>query len=119
MNELHNATPLAPLAGATDPAIREAAKVQEAAVKFEGLFINEMLKQMRRGAREIAGEDGMFKSQTHGGLLDLADTMVADTMASQRAFGIADTILRQLQPATQPAVDTALKFSPPMAALKP
>jgi flagellar protein FlgJ len=32
-------------------------------------------------------------------MLDLADTMVADKMAGQRAFGIADAILRQLLPA--------------------
>lgn len=120
MNELHSpAFSLAPAANAADPSIREAAKAEEAAVKFEGLFISEMLKQMRRSAREIAGEDGVLQSQSHGALLDLADTMVADAMAGQRAFGIADAILHQLRAPAVPAQDGPLKFSPPTAALKP
>ncbi len=120
MNELHlQPFSLAPAASAAEPAVREAAKAEQAAVKFEGLFIGEMLKQMRRSAREIAGEDGMFQSQTHGSLLELADTMVADAMAGQRAFGVADAILQQLLAPAAPAADGPLKFSPATAALKP
>ncbi len=36
-------------------------------------------------------------------MLDMADTMVADQMASQRAFGIADVILRQVLPSAASA----------------
>jgi flagellar protein FlgJ len=53
---------------------------------------------MRSGTRELAGEDSIFKNPANNDLLDLADTMVADQMAGQRAFGIADAILRQLLP---------------------
>lgn len=70
----------------------------EAALKFEGLFVSEMLKQMRRGSAQLAGPDAMFKPPEDNPLLALADTLVADAMAGQRAFGIADAILRQLLP---------------------
>lgn len=86
------------------PAIQPAAKPTEqaraeaAAEKFESLFIGEMLKQMRRTTREFAGEDSIFKDRLNSEMLEFADAAVADSLASQRAFGIADAILKQLQP---------------------
>ena len=82
------------------PDARYVAKATQAAVQFEGFFIAHMLHQMRSSAREMAGEDSVFKDRVNGDMLDMADTMVADKMASQRAFGIADAILRQLLPPT-------------------
>jgi peptidoglycan hydrolase FlgJ len=108
---------VAPGTGDINPAQRS--KAEQAAVKFEGLFINEMLKQMRSSAREIAGEDGLFKSQNHNSMLDMTDTMLADAMAGQRAFGIADAILQQLLPSSPPATGAALKLLPPKVALNP
>jgi flagellar protein FlgJ len=75
------------------------AKAGAAAEKFEGFFISQMLRQMRASTREIAGEDSMFKDSANADMLDLSDTVLADKMASLRAFGIADAILRQLLPA--------------------
>lgn len=74
------------------------AKATAAAIKFEAFFISHMLHQMRSGTRELAGEDSVFKDPVNSDMLDLADTMMADKMAGQRAFGIADAILRQLLP---------------------
>ena len=86
--------------GAVAPADpRYAAKATEAAVKFEAFFISHMLRQMRSGTREMAGEDSVYKDPVNSDMLELADTLVADKMAGQRAFGIADAILRQLLPA--------------------
>lgn len=91
-----------PAAGpAIDPVLR--AKAEEAARKFEGMFITEMLRGMRRGTRELADEDSPLRNRTHEDMLDLADTLVADALAGQRAFGIADVLLRQLLPAQRPA----------------
>lgn len=73
-------------------------KAVEAAVKFEGFFVAEMLKQMRRTADELGGEDALFKDRSNRELLDMADQMTADALASQRAFGIADLLLRQILP---------------------
>ena len=85
--------------GAVAPADpRYAAKATEAAVKFEAFFISHMLRQMRSGTREMAGEDSVYKDPVNSDMLELADNLVADKMAGQRAFGIADAILRQLLP---------------------
>ncbi|MET3131997.1 flagellar protein FlgJ [Oxalobacteraceae bacterium GrIS 1.11] len=91
----------APGAAATDPDY--IAKATKAAVQFEGFFISHMLHQMRAGTRELAGQDSVFKDPVNSDMLDMADTLVADKMAGQRAFGIADAILRQLLPAPAPA----------------
>ena len=81
---------------AEDTAFR--AKVQQAAEQFESLFISQMLRQMRSATKEIAGEDSIYGKNTNADMLDYADTSVADVMSRQRAFGIADVIVRQLLP---------------------
>lgn len=91
-------------AAATPADPRYAAKATEAAVKFEAFFISHMLRQMRSGTREMAGEDSVFKDPINSDMLEMADNLVADKMAGQRAFGIADAILRQLLPAAGAAV---------------
>ncbi len=82
---------------AADPVY--AAKATKAAVEFESFFIANMLKQMRAGTREMAAEDSVFKDPVNRDMQEMADGMVATQMAGQRAFGIADAILRQLLPA--------------------
>ena len=68
-----------------------------------------MLHQMRSGTRELSAEDSVFKDKINQDMLDMADNLVADQMANQRAFGIADVILRQLLPTnTVPARDVAM-----------
>ena len=98
LSETHVA-PVAPAdAGdSVDPAYR--AKATEAAVKFESFFIGHMLHQMRSGTRELAADDSVFKDKINEDMLDMADNLVADQLAGQRAFGVADAILRQLLPA--------------------
>jgi flagellar protein FlgJ len=76
------------------------AKVQQAAEKFESFFISQMLRQMRSATKEIAGDDSIYGKNTNSDMLDYADTSVADVMSKQRAFGIADVIVRQLLPKT-------------------
>ena len=100
---------VAPAAGTpadgVDPAYR--AKATEAAVKFESFFIGHMLHQMRSSTKELASEDSVFRDRINDDMLDLADNLVADRMAGQRAFGIADVILRQLLPQAGPATPPA------------
>ena len=79
-----------------DPKYR--AKATEAAVKFESFFVGHMLHQMRAGTRALASEDSVFKDKINEDMLDMADNLVADQLAGQRAFGVADAILRQLLP---------------------
>jgi flagellar protein FlgJ len=92
-------------AAATDDAVAPSAedtayraKVQRAAEQFESFFISQMLRQMRSATREIAGEDSVYGSNNHKDMLDFADTAFADALSQQRAFGIADVIVRQLLP---------------------
>lgn len=91
-------TPVAPAAGqgAHDPAY--VAKVTEAAVEFERFFIGHMLRTMRASTRALAPEDSVFNNRVNQDMQDMADDLVAGNMAGQRAFGIADAILRQLVP---------------------
>lgn len=85
-----------------DPRYR--AKAIEAAVKFESFFVGHMLHQMRAGTRALSSEDSVFKDKINEDMLDMADNLVADQLAGQRAFGVADAILRQLlPPASAPA----------------
>lgn len=96
--------PDAPVSGATPGAVAPAtdaayrARAEAAAEKFEAFFVAEMLKQMRRSASALAAEDSVFKNPVNRDMLDMTDTLVADSLAGQRAFGIADVILRQLLP---------------------
>lgn len=83
-----------------DPVLR--AKAVDAAEKFEAFFIAQNLKAMRRSTQALASEDSPFNNKINQDMLDMADNQVADSLARQRAFGIADVILRQLLPA--PAV---------------
>lgn len=100
---LHEASVALPKAAApadTDPAAAAYhKKAAEAAVKFESFFIGHMLKQMRSSTKELSGDDSIYKDSVNSDMLDMADNLVADQMAHQRAFGVADAILRQLLPA--------------------
>ncbi|MGE5492295.1 MAG: flagellar biosynthesis protein FlgJ [Actinomycetota bacterium] len=71
------------------------AKAAKAAEKFESFFIGEMFRQMRKSAREFGDRDG---ERSNDDMLDLAHSMVADVLAGQHAFGVADLILRQVLP---------------------
>lgn len=94
-------------AGAQDEAITpnpdtshppHVAKAIKAAEDFESFFISHMLHQMRATTREMAADDSVFRDRVNQDMQDMADDMLAGKMAGQRAFGIADAILRQLLP---------------------
>jgi flagellar protein FlgJ len=82
---------------APDPAY--VAKATKASIEFESFFVGQMLHQMRSTTRELAAEDSVFKDKVNADMQDMADNLLAGQIAGQRAFGIADAILRQLLPA--------------------
>jgi len=88
------AGPVAPAA----PSPEYTAKATKAAVEFESFFISHMLQQMRESARALAPEDSPLKDPVNSDMLDMADKLLAGHMAGQRAFGVADAILKQLLP---------------------
>jgi flagellar protein FlgJ len=74
-------------------------QVKDAAVKFEGMFIGQLLHEMRSSTRALAADDSIFKDHVDRDMQDFADTQLADALAGQHAFGIADMIVKQLLPA--------------------
>ena len=116
MSALNNVNPLKPLhpeqadaretvaaaadaadaAGKPDPAY--AAKATKAAVEFESFFISHMLHQMRESQRTLAPDDSPTKNRVNQDMTDMVDNMLAGNLANQRAFGVADAILKQLLP---------------------
>lgn len=73
-------------------------KVEKAAEQFEAQFLRQMIKEMRKATREMASEDSVFASSVNSDMLDYADMAVADQLARQRVFGVANAILAQLLP---------------------
>jgi flagellar protein FlgJ len=94
---MHIQSPLHTAAAQDEDAVQRA-RVTQAAEQFEGLFIHQMLQQMRKSAEQLGGEDRLFKASSDDALVGFADRMLADSLASQRAFGVADAIVRQLLP---------------------
>jgi len=88
-----------PAAAAAAPDKAFVAKATKAAVEFESFFISHMLHQMRESTRTIAPEDSAAKDKVNQDMTDMVDNMLAGNMAHQRAFGVADAILRQILPA--------------------
>jgi len=71
-------------------------KAVYAAEQFEALFASQIMREMRNSIREISPEGSLFRSQIGDGMMDLMSNHIAQVFASQRAFGIADFILRQM-----------------------
>lgn len=107
MSRIDATTPATGLSAASD-AVQQPAdgaeltrlrtRATEAAVKFEAFFIKQMMKQMRASTAVLADDDSPLKKRVNEDMLELADGLVADAMAGQRAFGIADLMLRQVLP---------------------
>jgi flagellar protein FlgJ len=73
-------------------------KATKAAVDFESFFIQNMLHQMRESAKTLAPDDSPAKDPVNSDMIDMADKLLSGHMAGQRAFGVADAILKQLLP---------------------
>lgn len=87
-----------------DTAYRE--KLEQAAVKFEGMFIAHLLNEMRKATEQLSPDQSGASNKPGAALLDHAYRQVADDIAGQRAFGIADSIVAQMLPAhAQPELD--------------
>jgi flagellar protein FlgJ len=95
-SESAGAEKVAPAADLPDPEYVK--KATKAAVEFESFFIQNMLHQMRESAKTLAPEDSPTKDPVNSDMLDMADKLLSGHMAGQRAFGVADAILKQLLP---------------------
>ena len=85
------ATPAATV-GAPAPDPREA-QLRKAAEAFEAVFLRQLIGSMRQAKLG----DELFGSAATDQFRDLADARLADSMASQGSFGIADLLLQQFK----------------------
>ncbi|EDU10466.1 putative mannosyl-glycoprotein endo-beta-N-acetylglucosamidase [Burkholderia pseudomallei 1655] len=89
---------------AAQPAANESdeRKAAYAAEQFEALFASQLLREMRNAIREISPEGSMFRDAVGSGLMDMMDGAIAQALATQRAFGIADFVLARIMPGGDP-----------------
>ena len=85
---------ISPQAGAaTPPAGAQEGRLREAAQAFEAVFLRQMIGSMRQAK---LGED-LLGSDASDQFRDMADARLADSMAEQGGFGIAEMLLNQFQ----------------------
>ena len=69
--------------------------LKEVAKKFEGLFVQQMLKTMRE-ANEAFGEGNLFDSQTTKFHRDMLDQQMVINLTSGKGIGLADHFYQQM-----------------------
>jgi len=79
----------------------EKIRLRKVAVSFEAIFIRQLLKTMRS---TVPGGT-MFGSGAAGEMYaDIAEAAVADAMAKEERFGIADVLYRRLLKSARPGI---------------
>ena len=92
---------------ATAPDADTVQRLTAAAVKFESFFVAQMMKQMRQATAALADPGSAINQRVNDSTLALAEQAVADGLAGQRAFGIADVLVRQMLPAATASTGSA------------
>src|SRR5690606_18610058 len=70
-------------------------QLQAAAEQFEALFLQQILKQMRK-ASDVLSEGNPMRSRELDTMRDFYDEVLAETLAQKKQTGIADLLVRQL-----------------------
>lgn len=70
--------------------------LEEAAHQFEAIFVQMMLKSMRKAQDALADEDSPFNSQQVKFYRDMHDQQLATDLSSGGGLGLADLIIKQL-----------------------
>lgn len=68
-----------------------------AAEQFEAMFLQQILKQMRK-ASDVLGAGNPMRSRELDTMRDFYDEVLAESLSTQRQVGIADMLVRQLSP---------------------
>lgn len=105
---------------AQDPAVARQARLEAAAEQFEAMFLQQILKQMRK-AGDVLSEGSSMRSRQTDTLREFHDEALADTLATHRQSGIADMLVKQLSrgdvpDAAPPGARTAHHDMPPASA---
>jgi soluble lytic murein transglycosylase len=89
------------LRGRTDaPAAARRQQLEAVCEQFEALFLQQILKQMRKAGDVLAADDSM-RSREMGTLREMHDEVLAQTLAGQRQTGIASMLVQQLGGASE------------------
>lgn len=73
------------------------AALKQVAQEFESLFINMLLKNMRKSNELISGGEGLFSSSESRFYQEMMDTQMAQTLAKSGGIGLSEALIRQLQ----------------------
>ena len=84
---------MAAAGGAGQAKNKQSQEVQEMAASFEAIFIRNMLASMRTAS---LGE-GLFDGQGMKEFRNQQDAMLADKMAQQGVFGVAELLARHVE----------------------
>jgi flagellar protein FlgJ len=82
--------------------LRSAAKsgdegaLEEAAKQFEAIFVQMLLKSMRKAAEALADKDSPFNSDQVKFYRDMHDQQLATDMSTNGSIGLADVIVQQM-----------------------
>src|SRR5690606_27533575 len=71
------------------------AQLEAVSEQFEALFLQQILKQMRR-AGEVLAEDNGLRTRELGVMHEMHDELLAQTLAKQGQLGIAEMLVQQL-----------------------
>lgn len=91
---VHNVSGLDSLRRAAQSGDKKA--LEEAAKQFEAIFVQMMLKSMRKAQEALADKDSPFNSQQVKFYRDMHDQQLAVDLSSKGNIGIADLIVQQL-----------------------
>lgn len=83
--------PLAPQSAASAEADPNRARLEQAAQAFEAVFLRQVIGSMRQA--QLATD--VFGSAASDQFRDMADANLADNMAAQGSFGIAELLMQQ------------------------
>jgi soluble lytic murein transglycosylase len=89
-----------------DAAAVRQAKLENVAEQFEAMFLQQILKQMRK-AGDVLSEDSPMRSRQGDTLREFHDEALAQNLAGQRKSGIANMLVKQLSHGQAPVTPAA------------
>lgn len=94
------------------------ANIHKVAQEFESLFLNEMMKAMRK-ANDVLGDDNFINSNESKAYRDMYDQQLAVTMSKQNGVGLADVLERQLGKTLHPGAARSNPFAQVASGVQP
>ncbi|MDO8697392.1 MAG: flagellar assembly peptidoglycan hydrolase FlgJ [Pseudomonas sp.] len=94
------------------------ANIHKVAQEFESLFMNEMLKAMRK-AGDVVGDGNFMNSNESKAYRDMYDQQLAVTMSKGNGVGLADVLERQLGKTLHPGTGRVNPFAQIASGVQP